>query len=52
VIDRIWHGYVVDFIMLHYKSVYTFPAFNLADSGDTLGAICIVLDRTAPRAAG
>jgi signal peptidase II len=44
VIDRIWHGYVVDFIMLHYKSVYTFPAFNLADSAITLGAICIVLD--------
>ena len=44
VIDRIWHGYVVDFIMLHYKAAYTFPAFNLADSAITLGAICIVLD--------
>ena len=44
VIDRVWHGYVVDFISLHYEAVYTFPAFNLADSAITLGAICLLLD--------
>lgn len=44
VIDRITRGAVVDFISLHWHSVYTFPAFNLADSAITLGAICIVLD--------
>ena len=42
-IDRIWHGYVVDFIHVHYRS-FDFPAFNLADSAITLGAICIVID--------
>jgi signal peptidase II len=43
VIDRIWHGYVVDFIHVHYRS-FDFPAFNLADSAITLGAICLILD--------
>lgn len=41
--DRIQHGYVVDFIVVHYKDNY-FPAFNLADSAITLGAILIILD--------
>jgi signal peptidase II len=42
-IDRVWHGYVVDWIHVHYRS-FDFPAFNLADSAITLGAICIVID--------
>jgi signal peptidase II len=41
--DRIQHGYVVDFIVVHYQDNY-FPAFNLADSAITLGAILIILD--------
>ena len=44
VLDRITRGAVVDFISLHWRHAYTFPAFNLADSAITLGAICIVLD--------
>jgi signal peptidase II len=44
VIDRITRGAVVDFISVHWHRAYTFPAFNLADSAITLGAICIVLD--------
>jgi signal peptidase II len=43
VIDRLIHGYVVDFIQLHYAGS-AFPSFNLADSAITLGAICLVLD--------
>ena len=43
VIDRLMHGYVVDFIQLHYAG-WAFPSFNLADSAITLGAICLVLD--------
>jgi len=43
VIDRLLHGYVVDFIQLHYAG-WAFPSFNLADSAITLGAICLVLD--------
>lgn len=44
VIDRILRGSVVDFISLHWHDAYTFPAFNLADSAITLGAICLVID--------
>lgn len=36
-VDRIWHGYVVDFLLFHYNEVY-FPAFNVADSALTCGA--------------
>jgi signal peptidase II len=43
VVDRLIHGYVVDFIQVHYGGWY-FPSFNLADSAITLGAICLILD--------
>ena len=50
VIDRIAHGYVVDMLQFRFRflePIFTggyFPAFNLADSAITLGAICLVLD--------
>ena len=43
VIDRTLHGYVVDFLDFHYGG-WHFPAFNVADSAITVGAICLVLD--------
>jgi signal peptidase II len=43
VIDRVWHGYVVDFIHVHWQDWY-FPAFNVADSAITIGAGCLLLD--------
>ncbi len=43
VIDRSLHGYVVDFLDFHYRG-WHFPAFNIADSAITLGAICLILD--------
>jgi signal peptidase II len=43
VVDRLLHGYVVDFIQVHDAGWY-FPAFNLADSAITLGAACLILD--------
>ena len=43
VIDRIVRGEVVDFIQVHWHG-WSFPAFNLADSAITLGAICLILD--------
>lgn len=44
VIDRLLHGYVVDFIQVHWRSAYYFPAFNVADSAITLGAIFLITD--------
>jgi len=43
VIDRVLHGHVIDFIRVHYGEHY-FPAFNVADSAITVGAVLIVLD--------
>ena len=43
VIDRSMHGYVVDFLDFHYAG-WHFPAFNVADSAITIGAIFLVLD--------
>ena len=43
VIDRLVHGYVVDFLDVHWAG-WHFPAFNAADSAITLGAACLLLD--------
>jgi signal peptidase II len=43
VIDRVLHGYVIDFIRVHYEEHY-FPAFNVADSSITIGAALVILD--------
>ena len=43
VIDRLVHGYVVDFLQFHYAGWY-FPSFNVADSTITIGAIAMILD--------
>jgi signal peptidase II len=42
VIDRLWHGYVIDFIDLYYQS-WHWPAFNIADSAITVGAALLIL---------
>ena len=47
-IDRLWHGQVVDFIVWHYRDWY-WPAFNLADSAISLGAAMLILDGLLPR---
>ena len=50
VIDRLLHGYVVDFLQFHWSWLAPmflggyFPAFNVADSAITLGAICLIID--------
>jgi len=41
--DRLSLGYVVDFIEFYYKDLY-WPAFNIADSAITIGAILLILD--------
>lgn len=42
-IDRIWLGQVIDFIQLYYDRWY-FPAFNVADSAISIGAVLLALD--------
>jgi signal peptidase II len=41
--DRVTLGYVVDFLLFHWRS-WSYPAFNLADSAITIGAALVVLD--------
>ena len=43
VIDRLLHGYVVDFLDFHWRGMH-FAAFNLADAAITIGAISLILD--------
>ena len=43
VVDRLIHGYVVDFLDFHWAGSH-FPAFNVADAAITVGAVCLVLD--------
>ena len=48
-IDRVFLGYVVDFISVHWAGWY-FPTFNVADSAITLGAVGLIWDsfRSSP----
>jgi len=41
--DRITLGYVVDFLDVYYKT-WHWPAFNVADSAITIGAILLIID--------
>lgn len=43
VVDRLAYGYVVDFLDFHWRGMH-FPAFNVADSAITVGAVCLILD--------
>ena len=46
--DRIVHGTVTDFIEV-YHGPWSFPAFNVADSAITIGAILLLIDLIRPR---
>lgn len=41
--DRITLGYVVDFIQVYYDRWY-WPAFNIADSAISVGAVLLIID--------
>ncbi len=43
VIDRLLHGYVVDFLQVHWGGSY-FPSFNVADSAISIGAALLIVD--------
>jgi signal peptidase II len=52
-LDRLFSGRVVDFIHVHWGRAY-FPAFNIADSAITIGAVVLLIDaflETRPRKA-
>jgi signal peptidase II len=40
-LDRLLRGYVVDFLLFHWKTDYYFPAFNVADSCITVAAVLL-----------
>jgi len=40
-IDRLYYNYVVDFISLHYKDIYYFPNFNVADMLVVVGTVLL-----------
>lgn len=43
-IDRLLHGQVVDFVLVHWHDAWYYPAFNLADSAITVGVIMLAVD--------
>jgi signal peptidase II len=54
-IDRLWHGQVTDFIQVYWHT-WSYPAFNVADSAITIGAVLLIAfgllgghDRPAPQ---
>jgi len=50
VVDRLIHGYVVDFLDFHWRFLEPvfhgghFPAFNIADCAISVGAVLLILD--------
>ncbi|MGM0678198.1 signal peptidase II [Ectothiorhodospira marina] len=51
VIDRVWHGHVIDFFDLHYAG-YHWPTFNIADSAITVGAVILIITSLIPAPRG
>lgn len=49
--DRVTLGYVIDFISVHYQAHY-FPAFNVADSAISVGAVLLIFDSFIRRKTG
>jgi len=41
--DRLVYGHVIDFISVHWQASY-FPAFNIADSAISIGAVMLIID--------
>ena len=41
--DRLTAGHVVDFLLFHWRG-WSYPAFNVADSAITIGAVLLIAD--------
>ena len=50
--DRIVLGHVIDFILVHWQNRWYFPAFNLADSAISVGAVMLALDMFKSKKSG
>ena len=50
--DRVMLGHVIDFILVHWQNRWYFPAFNVADSAITVGAVMLALDMFKSKPAG
>ena len=46
-VDRLARGFVIDFIEAHWKDVYTWPSFNVADSAIVVGVVLLLIDGMA-----
>lgn len=44
VIDRVLYGHVIDFLDFHVRGWGHFPAFNVADSAISVGAVLFIVD--------
>lgn len=42
-LDRVMHGYVLDFVDVYYRDIH-FWAFNIADAAITVGAILVLFE--------
>ncbi len=42
-IDRLRVKYVIDFLDFHYRNIYSYPAFNVADSAIVCGIIVLFI---------
>ncbi|MCW9088241.1 MAG: signal peptidase II [Gammaproteobacteria bacterium] len=47
VIDRLYFGYVIDFLDFYYNN-WHWPAFNIADSAIFIGALMLIIDSLRP----
>ena len=43
IVDRLFHGFVTDFFLLHYYTQYYFYVFNVADVLVNIGVILIII---------
>lgn len=46
--DRLIHGYVIDFLTLHWRDFFYWPTFNIADAAISTGVILILLETLFP----
>jgi signal peptidase II len=43
-VDRVFRGYVIDFIEFHIRDSFYWPNFNVADSAITIGIALLLID--------